>query len=69
METDGKKQPGQVDIEGEPYVDHQLKAVTQELIKFGILVKVLKPNYYQFCISNSVDINRILVEGCRGIMV
>lgn len=51
----------QVEIDDENlYVDHQLKAVTQELIKSGILEKVHKPNYYQICLANRADITRIL---------
>ncbi len=44
----------------EHYVDQQLKTVTQELIKYGILEKVHKPNYYQSCLSNRAEINQFL---------
>lgn len=44
----------------ELYIDSQLKAVTQELIKYGILEKVSKPNYYQICVSNSAQVNQFL---------
>ncbi len=51
----------QVELEQDDfYIDHQLKVVTQELIKFGILEKVHKPNYYQTCLTQRTDINRLL---------
>lgn len=61
MEEAGQEQNGMTDSEqDEYYVDHQLKAVTQELIKFGILEKVHKPNYYLSCLSNRAEINQFL---------
>lgn len=42
------------------HIDLQLKAVTQELVKFGILEKIHKPNLYQTCLISRSEINQML---------
>ena len=50
-----------VKVNDEIHIDLQLKAVTQELVKFGILEKIHKPNLYQACLINSAEVNRLLL--------
>ncbi len=43
------------------YYDRQIKLVTQELIKYGVLEMVSKPNYYQLCLRHKNLIEQILL--------
>jgi len=43
-----------------PSYDKQTKLVAQELIKYGIVEMVNKPNYYQHCLRHKTSIEKIL---------
>jgi len=43
-----------------PLYDSQIKAATQELIKYGVLEATDKPNLYQTCLRNTETLNEIL---------
>lgn len=40
--------------------DSRIKAVTQELLKYGVLEMTAKPNYYQLCLRHQKNIDAIL---------
>ncbi len=49
-----------VDETTPPYYDRQIKLVTQELIKYGVVEMANKPNYYQLCLRHKNLIEQIL---------
>lgn len=48
------------DESASPY-DREIKLVTQELIKYGVLEMAKKPNYYQLCLRHKNFIEQILL--------
>lgn len=59
--TDTQTAPADGDLEQpQPQYDRQIKAVTQELLKYGVLEMTAKPNYYQLCLRQQKNIDAIL---------
>ena len=64
--THEQKAPADGDLEQPPPLyDSQIKAVTQELLKYGVLEMSTKPNYYQLCLRQQQNINAIRSEERR----
>ncbi len=55
------KEPGVGNNSETPFYDSQIKAATQELIKYGVLEATDKPNLYQTCLCHSETINHVLI--------
>lgn len=59
---DATQKRSDADYENTPsYYDKQIKSVTQELIKYGVVEMANKPNYYQLCLRHKSLIEQILL--------